>query len=196
MVSGGSVKPHVRVLGIDDGPFSFGDARAPLVGAVVRLPNYVEGLMVRSVGVDGTDANDRIVEMLASSRYRDGLKLAMLDGAALGGFNVVDIGELAERTGVPFATVTRDPPDMAKIEKALKANFDDWKERLAVLKRHKLRELDTGHKPLFAACAGIDFAEASEIIRASVVRGALPEPLRIAHLIAAAFAKGESRGRA
>jgi hypothetical protein len=190
------MKPHARVLGIDDGPFSFGDVRAPLVGAVVRLPNYVEGVMARSVAVDGKDANDVIAEMLATSRYRDGLKLAILDGAALGGFNVVDIGELAERAGVPFATVTRDKPDMAKIDAALRANFDDWKERLAVLRKRKLSKLDTGHKPLHVACAGIEFGEASEIIRASIVRGALPEPLRIAHLIAAAVAKGESRGRA
>jgi hypothetical protein len=190
------MKAHVRVLGIDDGPFSFGDRRAPLVGAVVRLPSYVEGVMARTVAVDGEDANDEIAGMLATSRYRDGLKLAIVDGAAVGGFNVVDIGELAERTGVPFATVTRDKPNMGKIEKALRANFDDWKGRLATLKKHKLRELDTGHRPLLAACAGIEFGEASEIIRASVVRGALPEPLRVAHLVASAIAKGESRGRA
>jgi hypothetical protein len=190
------MKPHVRVLGIDDGPFTFGDARAPLVGAALRLPNYLEGVMARSVAVDGTDATDAIAGMLAKSRYREGLKLALVDGAAVGGFNVVDIGVLAERTGLPFATVAREMPDMAGIEKALRRNFDDWKGRLAILRRHRLRVLDTGCTPLWVACAGIDFGDAGEIIKSSIVRGALPEPLRVAHIVAAAIAKGESRGRA
>jgi len=39
-------------------------------------------------------------------------------------------------------------------------------------------------------------SELREVIDLSTVRGALPEPLRIAHLIATALAKGESHGRA
>ena len=38
--------------------------------------------------------------------------------------------------------------------------------------------------------------ELAEMLRASTVQGALPEALRVAHLIATAIVRGESRGRA
>jgi hypothetical protein len=43
---------------------------------------------------------------------------------------------------------------------------------------------------------GIGFAELKSVIRKSTVRGALPEPIRVAHLIVTAFKRGESYGRA
>lgn len=186
----------MRVLGIDDSPFSFSSGKVLLVGAVVRLPNYLEGVMRTECAVDGTDANQAIEGMLLRSRYREQLKLVLLDGAAVGGFNVVDIDLLHRRTGLPFATVTRDPPDMEKVAAALRKHFGDWEERLEVIARHRLRPVDTGHKPLLVASVGMDEGEADRLIARSVVRGVVPEPVRVAHLIAAAMARGESKGRA
>jgi endonuclease V-like protein UPF0215 family len=42
--------------------------------------------------------------------------------------------------------------------------------------------------------AGCSHKEAEEIVRMSVVRGGVPEPVRMAHLIATAFRKEESKG--
>ena len=39
------MKKQVRVLGIDDSPFTFESKRALLVGVVARLPMYIEGIM-------------------------------------------------------------------------------------------------------------------------------------------------------
>lgn len=190
------MKPHVRVLGIDDSPFTFGDDKALVVGVVIRLPSYLEGVMRTWCSVDGEDANEVVSEMIEGSRFREQIKLAMVDGVALGGFNVVDISSLNRRTGVPFATVTRDLPDLVKMESALRKNFDDWERRMSVITKHALRKVSTDHKPLYVAQTGIDDAMADELIRGSIVRGALPEPLRIAHLIATAMETGESKGRA
>lgn len=44
--------------------------------------------------------------------------------------------------------------------------------------------------------AGIDLAGARALLTAGTVQGRLPEALRIAHLVAGALARGESRGRA
>ncbi|MEE8232829.1 MAG: DUF99 family protein, partial [Thermoplasmata archaeon] len=74
------MKEQVRVLGLDDGPFSFGDPTVVVVGVVVRLPSYVEGVLVTEVEVDGTDATLRIVDALQNSRFREGLALVMIDG--------------------------------------------------------------------------------------------------------------------
>jgi endonuclease V-like protein UPF0215 family len=190
------MKQQVRILAFDDGPFKFSDETVPLVGALVRLPNYVEAVMADTITVDGSDADDAIARLVARSRYREQVRLVMLDGAAMGGFNVVDIDRLRVETGLPFATVTRDKPDMKGVRAALRKHFPDWRARHEVLSRREPRKLDTGHNPIYVDCAGIGFEDASELVRRSIVRGAIPEPLRIAHLIATAMAKGESRGRA
>ena len=113
------MKPQSRILGVDDAPFRFSDDLVPVVGVVVRAPNYVEGVMTTRVHVDGDDATDVLAGAIGRSRYRAGLALVLLDGAALGGFNVVDIDALHRTVKVPVATVTRDKPDLAAIEKAL-----------------------------------------------------------------------------
>jgi len=190
------MKPQSRVLGIDDAPFHFGDEGTAVVCAAVRLPQYLEGVMVGSVAVDGTDANDVLVRILRGSRYAEGLSLIFVDGVALGGFNVVDIDLLNRELGIPIVTVTRDQPDIPAMILALQKKFGDWERRAEIIRRKKLQRVSTGHKPIFVTSAGIATSELREAIEMSTVRGVLPEPIRIAHLIATAIAKGESHGRA
>ncbi|MDX1535075.1 MAG: DUF99 family protein [Thermoplasmata archaeon] len=188
------MKEQVRVLGLDDGPFAFGDATVAVVGVVVRLPAYVEGVLVTEVEVDGTDATDRIVEILRASRFRKGLALIMVDGVAFGGFNVVDIARVHQETGVPTMTVTRKEPDLDAMERALRAKFADWEARALTIRRTPLERVETPHNPLFVLREGIGAEDARDLIQRSTVRGALPEPLRIAHLMATALKVGESKG--
>ncbi len=190
------MKAQARVLGIDDAPFTFGDAETEVVGVVVRAPSYVEGVMTTRVAVDGRDATAKLAAMIGRSRFREAVTLILIDGAALGGFNVVDIGALYEEVGIPVATVTRDEPDAAAIEKALRARFPDAEERLAVLRRQDLVKVATAHKPLYVSCAGMGMPDVADSIQKCTVRGALPEPIRIAHILATAIKRGESHGRA
>jgi endonuclease V-like protein UPF0215 family len=197
------MKPQFRVLGVDDGPFSFADATVPVVGVVARM-GYVDAVLKTEVRVDGNDATGAIASMVGGSGYTGKLEAVMLNGAAVGGFNVVDIGELNRRTGVPVITVTRDRPDMAAIRKALemlgrtpkygRKPIPDWKERLALLERTRLVEVRTGTKPIYIGFAGLEEPEAKGVVTASTVRGSIPEPVRLAHLIARALVTGKSKG--
>ncbi|MGD1060474.1 MAG: DUF99 family protein [Methanomassiliicoccales archaeon] len=190
------MKSQVRVLGFDDAPFRFGSDNVLVVGAVMRLPGYLEGVLRTECKVDGDDATDALIRAVLDSRFKEQLKLVMIDGVALGGFNVVDIDRLYQETGVSVVTVTRDRPNMQKIKAALTKHFDDWEVRLEIIERHELIELETDHNPLFVSACGMDIGDVSSLLRQSVVRGVLPEPLRVAHIIASAMVKGESRGRA
>ncbi len=190
------MKAQARVLGVDDGPFAFTDEHVTVVGVVVRAPSYVEGVLTTRVRVDGTDATEALATAIGRSRYREGLALVLLDGAALGGFNVVDIDALHEAIRVPVATVTREEPDLQAMELVLRRKFADWEARLAILHRHPLMKVETAHKPLYATAVGLEPAALREAIRMCTVRGALPEPVRIAHLVATAIVKGESKGNA
>jgi len=186
---------RVRVIGIDDSPFRFGDRRTMLVGVVTRLPDYVEGVTTATAEVDGRDADDAIIGMLERSRYLDQIRLVMLDGASVGGFNVVDIGRVHRALGVPCATITRSLPDMRAIEAAL-LKLPDGAERLEVMKRNPLFRIGPKARPIYASASGITGDELDEIVQAATVSGSIPEPLRLAHLIAAGVARGESHGRA
>ena len=190
------MKPQSRVLGVDDAPFHFGDESTAVVCAVVRIPQYLEAVMVGEVAVDGTDANNVLLRMLRESRYTEGLSLIFIDGVALGGFNVIDIDLLHRELGIPIATVTRDQPDIPAMVQALQKKFDDWERRAEIVRRKKLQRIETRHKPIYVTCEGMSQADLKEAIELSTVRGVLPEPIRIAHLIGTAIAKGESHGRA
>jgi endonuclease V-like protein UPF0215 family len=197
------MKPQFRVLGIDDGPFSFSDATVPVVGVVVRK-GYVDAVLKTEVAVDGDDSTRVLTSFVKGSGYSGQLEAVMLDGASLGGFNVVDICALSKDTGLPVLTVTRDRPNMGKIRRALeklgsapgfgRRPMPDWKERLALLESTRLVEVDTGHKPIYIGFAGISEPEAKGIVTASTLRGSMPEPVRLAHIIASALVTGRSRG--
>ena len=203
MQAGGILKPQFRVLGIDDGPFSFTDMKVPVIGVVVRR-GYVDAVLRTEADVDGTDSTRVIAALVGGSGYRGQLEAVMIDGAAVGGFNVVDLEELHRLTGVAVITVTRDRPDMARIRKALemlgrtpkhgRGPIPDWKERLGLLERTRLVEVRTGNKPIFIGFAGVEEPEAKGIVTASTIRGSIPEPVRLAHIIATALVTGRSRG--
>jgi uncharacterized protein len=190
------MKQQIRLLGIDDSPFTFTEKYATVIGIIMRGGSYIECVLSSQVSVDGTDATNICKEMIENTRHKKQLRAVMLDGIALGGFNIVNIQELCSATNLPIITVTRDNPDFEKIEKALRKNFEDWKDRLNLMKKGELHKIETSHNPIYVKCAGISLAETKEIIKLSTIRGVIPEPIRVAHLIASGVTRGESYGKA
>ena len=190
------MKEQARVLGLDDSRFSFDDELVTIVGAVMRADGYMEGVMVGKVHVDGDDANDVLERMINTSRYKKQLRLVLTDGIAFGGFNIIDLERLHHDTALPAAGVTRKMPDFEDMKNALKGHFPDWKRRYEVICRGKVLEVPTQHHPVYAKGFGMDEHELILSIQRTIRRGALPEPIRIAHMIATAIALGESKGKA
>ena len=190
------MKQQIRLLGIDDSPFTFTDKYATIIGVVMRGGNYLECVLKSQVSIDGDDSTNICKDLIKSTRHRKQLKAMLLDGIALGGFNVVDIDDIYKSTNLPVITITRDKPDFNKIEKALKKNFIDWEKRLNIIKYGEIHKVKTSHNPIYVKCSGIDIEETKEIIKISTIRGVIPEPIRVAHLIASGVVRGESYGKA
>jgi len=188
------MKREIRILGIDDMPFSFKDDNVDVVGVVMRGGTYLEGVLKTTIEVDGTDATSKIIEMIERTRHRGQIKVVMIDGVALGGFNVVDGREIYDSTGIPVITITRNRPHMEKIKQALKKHFDDWEERWKIISRDKTSEIVMDYT-VYVKNYGMELEEVKEIIKLSTIRGAIPEPIRVAHLIATGIKTGESHGR-
>ncbi|MEM2943210.1 MAG: DUF99 family protein [Methanomassiliicoccales archaeon] len=190
------MKNQIRVLGIDDSPFTFGTSRVTVIGVVMRLPSYIEGVTKSECDIDGSDANDSVIRMIINSRFKEQIKIILIDGIALGGFNVIDPSIIHKATGIPCATITRKKPDLDMMKKALVKHFPDWERRFEVITRFFPNPVSIDHKRIFVAVDGMEFEEATSIIRSCILRGNIPEPIRVAHLIASAIVHGESRGPA
>jgi endonuclease V-like protein UPF0215 family len=79
---------------------------------------------------------------------------------------------------------------------ALQKYFPDWEYRFNLIDRCKLIKIPTKHKPIYLYCSGAEISNAIIVIEHATVRGALPEPLRLAHIISTGIVRGESYGRA
>ncbi len=190
------MKQQIRLLGLDDAPFTFNDTYTPVIGAVMRGGEYLECVLRRQVTIDGTDATEVCIELINNTKHRQQLRAMLLDGIALGGFNIVDIEAVYRETSLPLITITRDAPDFHAIQNALTHHFSDWEERLRLVQQGGLHRIKTSHNPIFIKHIGCSLEEAKEIITLSTIRGAIPEPIRVAHLIASGITRGESYGKA
>jgi len=180
-------KPHPRVVGVDDGAFERGDRYAPIAAVALTLPEYVEAVRIGQVRVDGSDATERVVALVRRLGPIDGVRAVLVDGAVLGGFNVVDLAEVHRELGVPVVAVTRRAPDFAKIHAALRKWFPrSAAQRWRLLRAHRLFPVATEGEPILAAAVGCTMADARRLVTRSTVRGHWPEPIRLAHLVASA----------
>lgn len=182
----------IRAIGFDDAPFRRG-SRGPVgVAGVVCAGTRFEGLVWGRVRQDGWNATDVLLGLLERSKFLPQLHLVLLDGIALGGFNVVDLPRLSTGLGRPCLAVMRRVPDLRAVEAALR-RLPRAGARLAVLERAGPIHRVGGF--VFQA-QGAEPEAAAEALRRLTDRGAVPEPLRLAHLIGAAVRTGESGRRA
>jgi endonuclease V-like protein UPF0215 family len=182
-----------HVIGIDDAPFPRehrGDVLA--VGTVFSAYRLV-GVLSTRVRRDGAGSTAAIAAMVAGSQFFPQLHAVLLQGIALAGFNVVDIHRLSAELKRPVLVVARRAPDLPSIERALLTRVRGGAAKWALIQKAGPMEPVAG---VHVQRAGLDLAEAETLIRAFTIEGNLPEPLRVAHLIAGGVTTGKSRGRA
>ncbi|MFQ5892128.1 MAG: DUF99 family protein [Candidatus Methanofastidiosia archaeon] len=183
------IKPQIRILGIDDG--STGNEKTLVVGVIFRGGFWIDGLLSCYIKTDGLDATERICEMILKSRHKD-LRIVMTDGVTFAGFNTIDIKMIYERTGLPVIAVCRREPDFDDIKKALE-NLSLKEERWRHIKNAgKVFSLKVkGGRVYFQLC-GLEREDAEKIINLTSMHSLLPEPVRVAHIIATGIVRGEA----
>jgi endonuclease V-like protein UPF0215 family len=189
------IKPEIRVLGIDDAPFTpHSKEMVDIVGVVFRGGYYLDGFMHTKVQVDGMDATEKIADMITTSPHHRQLRVAMLNGVTMAGFNVVDIKDLHERVKLPIVAVTRDRPDFEDIQKALQHLPEAEKRWNSVKRAGKMITVRTreGEAPIYVHATGIAEEDVRRILRATSTRSNIPEALRVAHIIASGLIGNDS----
>lgn len=163
-----------------------------MVGAVyagLRL----EGVLSGKVRRDGVNSTQTLARLVGQSRFGSHVHAILLQGVALAGFNVVDLHRLHELLRVPVVAIARKAPNMVAIRRALLTKVPGGRQKWRLIERLGPMEAVAG---VFVQRVGIALADVEALIRRSAINGALPEPLRTAHLIAGGIALGESRHRA
>lgn len=181
-----------NVIGFDDAPFPRAHrGNVQVVGAVYASERF-DGVLMGHIRRDGANAARNIARLVSASKFADHAQLIMLQGIAMGGFNVVDVPWLHQRLRLPVLVVARREPDMAAVKNALLTNVPGGARKWGLIKKLGPMEPVAG---IFVQRAGLTLDQASQVIEKFAIHSHIPEPLRAAHLIAGALALGQSRGR-
>lgn len=181
------------VIGVDDAPFGRshrGDV--DVIGAVFNGPR-LEGVLRSRVRRDGRNATRKLVSMIGQSRFAPSLQAVLLQGVTLAGFNVIDLNALSTNLDLPVVAIARRRPDLTRIRRALLFSVPGGTRKWRLIEA-----LEPARRcgSVYAQSVGLEPEKTAALIDAFAIHSYLPEPLRTAHLIAAALARGESRHRA
>ena len=181
-------KKQIRAIGFDDSPFERHQQGKVNISGVICANTRFEGMVWGEVEVDGHDATETICQLLLGKKFLPQLHLVLIDGICFGGFNLIDLSQLAARLHLPCVAVMRKPPKLEKMKEAM-SRLPNYESRLLTLEQAgKIH----AYPPFFFQVRG----EQAEIIARALMqltdRGKVPEALRLAHLIGAAVIKGES----
>jgi len=172
-----------RIIGVEDGSFQKGLTEKTFLVAVLLKETFIEDVKITKITVDGLDATEIFSESLKGWKF----EAVMLAGISFAGFNIINPFIIQEKYAKPVIIVTRTKPDNKTVKRALQRHFEDWKLRWNVFKKvanfNKVSFL-TKKRPLYFNVVGADVEWASNVIRALSICGRLPEPIRVARLIA------------
>jgi endonuclease V-like protein UPF0215 family len=187
------IKSQIRILAIDDSPLIY--EKVTIIGAFFRGGEQLDGILRNEIKRDGMDSTDVFIQMINGSKYHTQIRVILLDGVTYAGFNPVDITNLFKETGVPVINFMRSSPDLEKIRQAL-TNLPEAEKRWEIIQRagkiYKIKQ----DNPVFIQFCGLDKESAVKIITMTSIHSNIPEPLRVAHLIATGVVLGESTGKA
>lgn len=186
-------KTFSHVVGFDDAPFQRGHRGDVLVVGAVFAGQRLDGVLSTRVRRDGANSTDRLVACLAASKFYPQLQAILLQGIAFAGFNVVDIRRLHQATGLPVLVVARRQPDLTAIRDALLHKVPGGARKWGLIEAAGSMEPSAG---LQVQRVGIDHEACNALLVRLQHHGRLPEPLRVAHMIAGGVTLGESRHRA
>lgn len=180
----------LHAIGFDDAPFDRawrGDV--PVFGAVYA-GHTLHGVVSGRVRRDGRNSTAELARLtgLAGAQVR----LVLLQGIALAGFNVVDIHALHAATGRPVLVVARRAPRLDAVRAALLGHVTGGARKWRLVQAAGEMEPCAG---VWVQRAGLSLEDAESALRALTVTGRVPGPLRAAHLIAGGVTRGSSRGQ-
>lgn len=182
-------KPALRILGVAE---SFVRSRpvSVLAGVVMRADLRVDGLAFARATVGGDDATEAVLKIYEDLDRSD-VNALILSGVAISWFNIIDIGEVFERTGKPLVCLTYE--ESPGLEKYIREYFPQPEEKLRRYERLGIREqvlLKTSYE-VYVRTLGCSAEDARILLNKFTLDGRVPEPVRVARLAARVALKAD-----
>ncbi len=175
-----------RLFGVEDGSFEAFSREEPsysfLCGVEVES-DFIRKIRLKRIQVDGLDATDKLLTMLEDVE----VDAVILGGITFAGFNIVDPRVVLKEKGFPVIVYSGTKPENEAMLRALRKNFEDWRERWDIVQN--LGPVYTastypGEHPVYFEVIGGTSGWAEDVLRLSALVSRIPEPVRVAGLIA------------
>jgi endonuclease V-like protein UPF0215 family len=187
------ISKGIRAIGLDDGIFSTkAGSRVLVAGPIMDGNQRLLGLLSTQISKDGFNATDKLIEMITSSKFYPQLHVIMTKGIALGGFNLLGLDRLYDECALPVLVVMRKKPRLNAMRTALE-HLSQTRRRQDLLTRAGTIQTIG---PLFTQSRGLTGKQIHQILSIFCREGHIPEPVRVAHLIASGISAGQSTPRA
>ena len=186
-------RPHpskraFRALGIAE-CFLRGLPKSLLAGVVMRGDLIIDGAAFSTATVGGMDATDSVLSIIHQLNRPD-INVVLLNGCVISWYNVIDLSRVYEESRRPLICVTYEPS--RGLEEHFRRNFPaDWQQRVAIYRRNGGRtplQLRTGFT-VYIRYFGLTYSDTQQILNRFTLHGRIPEPLRVAQLLARALIK-------
>jgi uncharacterized protein len=178
-------KPGIRALGVAES-FKAEQRSSILAGVVMRRDLVIDGFALGHTSVGGDDATKSILALYRRLRRND-VNLLMVSGAILSLYNIIDVDELSRRSRLPVICLTYK--ETAGIEGSIRKRFPGAAEtKLEAYRKLGPRtriSLVSGHS-VYIRGAGIGADEVKPVLDMFTLQGSVPEPVRVARLLARA----------
>ncbi|WP_101476932.1 endonuclease dU [Candidatus Nitrosotalea bavarica] len=178
-------KKGLRGLAIAES-FKQGDDFSRLAGVVIRRDFIIDGFVFGKCTIEGDDATDAILDMY-SRLNRDDISYIIISGLVISMYNIIDIKKIWETTKIPVIGVTYE--ESRGIEDTIRHHFpnsyETKLEQYSKLGKRTEITLHTGYK-LYLRNEGCLLEEAKKFLDLVTVQGSVPEPIKVAQLLAKA----------
>ncbi len=176
-------KKGLRGLAIAES-FREEDKISTLAGVVMRRDFIIDGVVFGHSTIEGNDATDSILQMYKKLK-RDDISFVIISGLIISLYNIINIKKLWNTLKIPIIGVTYE--DSKGIDAAIKYHFpDSYQSKIEEYQRLGQRtklSLHTGHD-LYVRIEGCTIEETKNLLNALTLQGSIPEPLRVAQMLA------------
>jgi len=187
-------KTGIRVLGIAES-FRRGHDKSVLAGVVMRSDLVIDGVAFDEITVGGMDATEGVLRIFDSLQRSD-INVMMLNGCVISWFNIIDLKTVYERVRIPLICVTYEESEGLETHIAKHFDANECESRIDAYRKLGNRVAVKPHTKyeVFIRFLGLEKKEAAAVLKKFTTHGKVPEPLRVASLMARALLRTNFAG--
>ncbi len=176
----------MKIIGVDDGKFhafTREKIQYAFLCAVIMKAYKILDIKLAKIKVDGFDATEKLINILKNVSA----DAIILSGITFAGFNIVDPFIVFKKLNFPIIIISTKKPNNISMFYALKKHFYDWKRRWEIIENlGKIYSTITkpGEPKIYFEVIGNNSDWAEMILKSSSILSRIPEPVRVAGLIA------------